>query len=216
MLLPMTDALTPSNPPLAVAPHRIDRRRQIVLWTVALVLIAIATGVLVWWRAAAGSAHLDAAGEFWADKAWTMRAGDMEEMCFAVQPGSSVKFGFGVRNAGSHDMAITEIQPVLPVWPQQVSYTLESWKGGFEPLPEEHPFRPFAMRPGDTVMFYLTIQVPTEYPPSVGNHIYFDQVQMRAKVLGITRVRELPIGEFVGLDFVNAGAQPCAPVGPLV
>jgi len=215
MLLAMTDAVTPSDPPLAGTPHSAGRRRRILSWTVAILVIAIAVGVPAWWRAAAASARLDAAGEFWADKAWTVRVGDMVEQCFAVQPGSSVKFGFGVRNAGSHEMAITQIQPVLPVWPQQVSYTLESWKGGFEPLPEEHPFRPFTMRPGDTVMFYLTIQIPTEYPPSVGKLIYFDQIQMRAKVLGITRLREMPIGEYVGLDFVNSGAQPCAPVPPL-
>jgi hypothetical protein len=213
-----SDTLKPQLPMESGDPYTrpIHWRRWRKIAVVLLVIAAIA-GPLTWWQVAARTNELQPGG-LWApgDNAADLVAGNVEESCYPAVPGSTIVYGFTVRNAGSHSITLTSVDSAFGYMSQTVTVdpSTDLWRGGSGVGPAKSTERlPIAFAPGDVRELYLTMRFPNGPKWSDGQS-FTDHVTMHVRTLGISRTEEYPFGLpsspiFLGLSGPNDQGRTC-------
>ena len=185
------------------------RWRRIAGWSIALLLVAAAIGIPLWWRTAADSMRLQEGAYSTAPGAWSIEAGPVREECFGIVPGSTLKFGVSFDNDNSRPIHLTKIDPPVEIFPTTIttrSINLRSTN----PEGPEQPFAPLTIKPGGEVMLLFTLQVPNDVQMSEG-HSFVGAITMNYRAMNIHFEKQVPIGYWIGFDRPSPGSQPCQP-----
>lgn len=184
--------------------------RRIVGWSIAVLLVAAAIGIPLWWRSAAGSMQLQEGSYGMAPGAWSIEAGPVREECFGIVPGSTLKFGVSFDNNNSRPIHLTKVDTPLEIFPTTITTRQINLRSS-NPEGPEQPFAPLTIDPGGEVMLLFTLQVPDDVQISEGSHTFVGAITMNYRAMNIHFEKQVPIGYWIGFDRPSPGSQPCQP-----